>query len=136
MTAGSARWARPLAQRSRLIKPPATLQPCAPLAKLEISCCSAPQRIGQGTVGPMTRAWVWGILLACSLLQALPGHAQDKTPPDSTPPNKTQQETGDKIPVLLQADEITYDRDLGVVTARGHVEIARGDRVVHADTVS
>jgi LPS-assembly protein len=79
----------------------------------------------------MTRAWVRGIVLACGLLQALPGHAQEKTPQD-----KTQQETGDKIPVLLQADEITYDGDLGVVTARGHVEIARGDRVVHADTVS
>jgi len=79
----------------------------------------------------MTRAWAWGIVLACGLLQALPGHAQDTTQPD-----KTQQESGDKIPVLLQADEITYDRDLGVVTARGHVEIARGDRVVHADTVS
>jgi len=74
----------------------------------------------------MTRAGLWGILLACGLLQACPAHAQDKT----------QQQTGDKIPVLLQADEITYDRDLGVVTARGHVEIARGDRVVHADTVS
>jgi LPS-assembly protein len=79
----------------------------------------------------MTRAWVRGIVLACGLLQAFPGHAQEKAQPD-----KTQQETGDKIPVLLQADEITYDRDLGVVTARGHVEIARGDRVVHADTVS
>ena len=74
----------------------------------------------------MTRAWLRGIVLACGLLQALPGYAQDKT----------KQETGDKVPVLLQADEITYDRDIGVVTARGHVEIARGDRVVHADTVS
>ncbi len=74
----------------------------------------------------MTRAWVLGIVLACGLLQAFPGHAQETTP----------QETGDKVPVLLIADEVTYDRDLGVVTARGHVEISRGDRVVHADTVS
>ena len=74
----------------------------------------------------MTRAWVLGIVLACGLLQALPGHAQETTP----------QETGDKVPVLLLADEVTYDRDLGVVTARGHVEISRGDRVLHADTVS
>jgi LPS-assembly protein len=74
----------------------------------------------------MVRAWVRGIVLACGLLQALPGHAQDKP----------QQQTGDKIPVLLIADEVTYDRDLGVVTARGHVEISRGDRVAHADTVS
>ena len=74
----------------------------------------------------MTRAWVRGIVLACGLLQAFPGNAQDTTP----------QETGDKVPVLLLADEVTYDRDLGVVTARGHVEISRGDRVLHADTVS
>jgi LPS-assembly protein len=74
----------------------------------------------------MTRAWVRGIVLACGLLQAFPVHAQDQTP----------QEAGDEVPVLLIADEVTYDRDLGVVTARGHVEISRGDRVVHADTVS
>jgi LPS-assembly protein len=74
----------------------------------------------------MTRAWVRGIVLACGLLQALPGLAQNKTP----------QETRDEVPVLLIADEVTYDRDLGVVTARGHVEISRGDSVLHADTVS
>ena len=81
----------------------------------------------------MTRGVLWGILMACCLLVAAPCLAQSdsgKAPSDSGQP------TGDKIPVLLIADEVTYDRDLGVVTARGHVEISRGDRVVHADTVS
>jgi LPS-assembly protein len=81
----------------------------------------------------MTRGVLWGILMAGCLLVAAPclaqndpGHAQ----------SDSGQTAGDKIPVLLIADEVTYDRDLGVVTARGHVEITRGDRIVHADTVS
>ena len=39
-------------------------------------------------------------------------------------------------PMLLTADEMTYDRDLGIVTARGSVEIADEERVLLADTVS
>jgi LPS-assembly protein len=75
----------------------------------------------------MMRCWIRGIALVCALLLLAPtGRAQDTPPPAS--------ETD--IPVLLLADEVTYDRDLGVVTARGNVEISRGDRVLHADTVS
>ncbi len=74
----------------------------------------------------MTRGVLWGILMACGLLAAAPCLAQSD--PGQAP--------AEKVPVLLIADEVTYDRDLGVVTARGHVEISRGDRVVHADTVS
>ena len=33
-------------------------------------------------------------------------------------------------PVLLSADEVSYDQDLGVVTARGHVELSQGDRIL------
>ena len=39
-------------------------------------------------------------------------------------------------PVLLSADEVSYDRDLGVVTARGHVELSQGDRILLADTLT
>jgi LPS-assembly protein len=38
--------------------------------------------------------------------------------------------------LLLTADEMTYDRDLGVVTASGNVEIADEDRILLADTIS
>lgn len=39
-------------------------------------------------------------------------------------------------PALIDAAEITYDRDLRIITARGEVEIARGERILKADTVS
>jgi LPS-assembly protein len=39
-------------------------------------------------------------------------------------------------PVLLTADEVSYDRDLHIVTARGHVEITSGERLVRADVVN
>ncbi|MEJ2016026.1 MAG: LptA/OstA family protein, partial [Limibacillus sp.] len=37
---------------------------------------------------------------------------------------------------MLTADEVTYDESLGVVVARGNVEVSQGQRVLKADTVS
>jgi len=76
----------------------------------------------------MTWGWMRWLVLACGLLLAMPAHA-DKSKSKEPAPSKD-------VPVLLIADEVTYDRELAVVTARGHVEISQGDRVVHADTVS
>lgn len=39
-------------------------------------------------------------------------------------------------PVLLSADDVRYDRELGIVTASGKVEMAQGGRILLADTVS
>lgn len=39
-------------------------------------------------------------------------------------------------PVLLSADQVTFDETLGVVTASGNVELAQGARILLADTVS
>ena len=39
-------------------------------------------------------------------------------------------------PVLFTADELTNDQELGIVTARGNVEILQGERVLLADMVS
>lgn len=39
-------------------------------------------------------------------------------------------------PALIQADEMIHNDALGVVTARGHVEISQGERVLFADTVN
>jgi LPS-assembly protein len=63
-------------------------------------------------------------LLAAMLVLApvLPAHTQ-------TTPSADQ-------PSVFRADELTYDRELGLVTATGNVEIAQGDRVLLADTVS
>lgn len=39
-------------------------------------------------------------------------------------------------PVFYQADTATYDRDKGIITLTGHVEIWQGDRVLRADKVT
>ena len=39
-------------------------------------------------------------------------------------------------PVLFNADELIYDRDIGVITARGAVEFSQEGRILLADTVS
>ncbi len=40
-----------------------------------------------------------------------------------------------KKPVLLTADELSFDREAGIVTAKGNVEISQEDRVLKADNV-
>lgn len=40
------------------------------------------------------------------------------------------------LPALITADEVNYDEQLGVVTARGNVEVSQGERVLRADVVS
>lgn len=52
-------------------------------------------------------------------------------PVDQTPPPQTQAE---QTPVLLLADEIVQDGDL--VTARGHVEASRDERILRSDSLS
>jgi LPS-assembly protein len=39
-------------------------------------------------------------------------------------------------PILLSADSITYNREPGIVTASGSVELVSGDRILQADSVS
>ncbi|HEY1503129.1 MAG TPA: LPS assembly protein LptD [Stellaceae bacterium] len=42
---------------------------------------------------------------------------------------------GDK-PVLVTADELQYQQDLGLVVAKGHVELSQDDQILLADTVT
>lgn len=71
----------------------------------------------------MGRGWHAALLAALvAFAGALDAHAQDMT---------TFRE-----PSVFRADEIEYDRELGQVTARGHVEIGQGERILLADTVS
>src|SRR3546814_17889297 len=51
-------------------------------------------------------------------------------------PSVAQELDVQNTPVLLQADELIYNEDLGVVTARGNVEMSQGDRLLMADTVT
>ena len=94
-------------------------------------------RRGRRALRGRTSAAALAALLACALVptvvlalaQALglasPAQAQGRG-------SATLQQT----PVLLTANEITYDQDLDIVTATGNVEISQNDRVLHADTVS
>lgn len=66
-----------------------------------------------------------GIFIAALLLAALLGSAAH-----------AQGRPSDGEPVLLSADEISYNEDLGIVVASGDVEIAQGNRVVLADRVT
>jgi LPS-assembly protein len=39
-------------------------------------------------------------------------------------------------PALVTADQLVYDRDLDLITARGHVEVDQGKQVIKAETIS
>lgn len=69
-----------------------------------------------GAAGP-------GLLLGASSLRAEEG--------EIAIPHELKEE-----PILFSADEVTYDEDLGLVTARGNVEINQSGRTLMADTVS
>ncbi len=46
------------------------------------------------------------------------------------------QQDDPNLPMLITADRITHDENLGVVVASGDVELSRGQRIVLADSVS
>jgi len=64
-------------------------------------------------------------LLLCALLFA---------PPDAGAQGLPAADSGE--PALIEADSITYEETLGIVTARGNVQISQGGRVLVADSVS
>src|SRR5260370_10507228 len=43
---------------------------------------------------------------------------------------------GESTPLLFSADELQNDQELGLVVAKGHVEISQGLRTLLADTVT
>jgi len=46
------------------------------------------------------------------------------------------QQVDSEQPVLMTADDLSFDEDLGTATARGNVEIVQGDRILNADAVT
>jgi len=65
-----------------------------------------------------------GLMMACGVTAAVPAHAQSPAGQGSEPP------------VLLGADQVTFDEEQGLVTARGNVELSQGQRTMRADAVS
>ena len=54
----------------------------------------------------------------------------------SSPPAQAAERKLPNAPALLSADRVSYDEELGIVVASGHVEISQEDRVLRADTVT
>lgn len=81
-------------------------------------------------------------LLLCSALALGAPAAWSQTNPVGTPGVSpvaqpgADKDKGKGQPVLLSAEHLDYDEDLGIVTARGHVELSQGSRLLLADTVS
>ncbi|ABS64944.1 Organic solvent tolerance protein [Parvibaculum lavamentivorans DS-1] len=72
--------------------------------------------------------WPIAVLIAVTLAGG-PARAQEPAP-------ARQQAFPESGEVLMQADQLSYDRDARVVTASGHVELAYGERVLLADRVT
>lgn len=68
------------------------------------------------------RGWLRGIVAVAALLAAVPVRSAEL-------PSAGR-------PILLSADQITYDEELQVVVASGNVEISQDDRVLLADNVT
>ncbi len=78
-------------------------------------------------------------------LAAAPANPTTETPKGGVPTtgakpdiaqNKPDGKKGADEPALLTADELVSDESLGLVIARGHVELSRGGHTVHASTVT
>jgi len=52
------------------------------------------------------------------------------------PKIENRQAPSKDVPLVFAADEVTYDKQLEIVTLRGRVEIFQNDRILTADTVS
>ncbi|TAN64588.1 MAG: LPS-assembly protein LptD, partial [Magnetospirillum sp.] len=62
-----------------------------------------------------------------------------KKPPRLIPKSVLRQnrrDEGEDPPVRMVADQITYDREYGIVTAKGRVEMIQSDRTLSADAVT
>jgi LPS-assembly protein len=68
-----------------------------------------------------------GCVVACTLTFAVAGGSGMAS---------AQTRPAADIPAVLHADEIVVDDDLGLVSAQGNVEIAQGDRLLKADTLT
>jgi LPS-assembly protein len=76
------------------------------------------------------RIYGWLFVVTALSLFATPGFAQ------LSQLTQVGQQQGDKdAPVAFTSDQVSYDRDTGLVTATGHVEAWQNDTVLRADKV-
>ena len=88
-------------------------------------------------------AFCVGALLAAASAPAMAQQQQQPPtkapqPPAAAPQGKSQPAPKAKEgpPLAFSADEVQYDEDLGLIVARGHVELSQNDQILLADTVT
>jgi LPS-assembly protein len=77
----------------------------------------------------------WSIISSADA-QTAQGAAQAGEPPARRGGIGRSDASGAPVPVVFSADEVTYDDPLGIIIARGNVEITQGGETVLADVVS
>ncbi len=90
---------------------------------------------------PSSLASAQGILpntLPQSIIPRNPGQELPNPPPAPAPaaPASRNAAPDNHAPVLFSADEVQYDEELGLVVAKGHVELTQNDEILLADTVT
>ena len=65
-----------------------------------------------------------------------PPAAPQQPAPQPAPAAQKPPAGGQRQPVLFSADEVQYESQLGLVIAKGHVELSQGQQILLADTVT
>ncbi|MEA1676564.1 LPS-assembly protein LptD [Nitrospirillum sp. BR 11163] len=90
----------------------------------------------------ITAALMVGLMSSTALAQQQPAPSSATPPagpqaaPAATPPAPPAAPKKDQPPVLLEADQVDTDNELGITTATGNVQLSQGGHVVLADTIS
>jgi|HubBroStandDraft_1064217.scaffolds.fasta_scaffold00007_97 LPS-assembly protein len=80
-----------------------------------------------------------GLAAVCVAWAAMPGADAQQSQPQTQPRRGGISRTdsaGNVVPVVFSADEVTYDDPLGIIIARGNVEISQAGQTVLADVVA
>lgn len=121
-------------------QPAPAMQPAAP-----VSAPAAPLLAKAAALPPQPMAPAPSLLPAAEPEPAMAPPAEHATPMSPAEPlhadkGRRKGLGGDdgepQQPVQLTADQITHDRDLGVVTAKGHVEVVQNGQTLLADAIS
>lgn len=127
----------PAPAAARTVVPTATMPTATPIPARAGSSGPRPADIG-GWGG----AWNDGVAAPppTARMGASPAAAAAPPPPAPAPmpaPDVTADtEVGEESPVQLTADQVVHDREFGIVTAKGRVEIVQTGRTLVADSVS
>jgi LPS-assembly protein len=70
------------------------------------------------------------------IMLVVTGLAASLAAPTGTAAAQGDAARGNDAPVLVTADELQYDQELGLTVAKGHVELSQNDQILLADTVT